>query len=78
MQVYNAPSHVWRAVERGSYDEISVYDIRGRLIVNLVNEFKKAGQYNIRWDANELGSGIYFYKIKAGDFFDIKKSILIK
>jgi len=43
-----------------------------------VNEFKPAGEHSIVWDAENQASGIYFYKLKVGEFEEIKKMILIK
>lgn len=57
---------------------LKVYDILGREIITLVNEVKPAGQYEVNLNANDLASGVYFYQIKAGDFIQSKKMILIK
>jgi hypothetical protein len=43
-----------------------------------VSEFYKAGSYQVSFNGSELASGIYFYKISAGSFTDIKRMILIK
>lgn len=58
--------------------KISVYDILGREVQVLANEYKQAGSYEISFDAAALSSGTYFYRLDAGDFKDIKKMILIK
>jgi photosystem II stability/assembly factor-like uncharacterized protein len=55
-----------------------IYDITGKKVVVLVNEKLQAGTYEINWDATEFSSGIYFYKMEAGGFAQIKKMILIK
>jgi len=57
---------------------LTVYDVLGKQVTSLVNEFKNAGRYSIRFDANRLSSGMYFYKISAGNFSQIKKFILMK
>ena len=57
---------------------LRVYDILGSKIATLVNEIKSPGKYEAIFDASELSSGIYFYRIKAGSFIDTKKMILIK
>ena len=64
-----------------SYDSdinISIYDINGRKISTLINEYKTAGQYQATFNASDLESGIYFYRMLAGDFVDTKKMIFIK
>jgi hypothetical protein len=55
-----------------------IYDISGREIAVLVNEHLKAGTYKYTWDASHLNSGIYFYRLTAGNFSETKKAILIK
>ena len=57
---------------------IKVYDILGKEVAILVNEQKKAGAYDVRFNAKNLTSGVYFYTIKAGDFVQTKKMILVK
>ncbi len=55
-----------------------VYDILGREVATLVNKQQKPGYYKIHFDANNLTTGIYFYSIKAGTFYQTKKMTLIK
>ena len=50
----------------------------GKKIETLVNEQKEAGYYDIRFDGTNYASGMYFYKIEAGNFTDTKKMILLK
>jgi photosystem II stability/assembly factor-like uncharacterized protein len=57
---------------------IKVYDVLGREITTLINEEKPAGNYEIEFDGIGLTSGIYFYRIKAGEYVDTKKMVLIK
>ena len=58
--------------------KLAVYDILGREVATLVNEQQQPGSYEIKFDATNVSSGIYFYQLKAGDFIDTKKMILIK
>ena len=62
----------------GSHVLLKVYDILGNEIAILVNEEKPAGNYEIEFDARNLPSGIYIYKLSAGSFADVKKMILLK
>ena len=55
-----------------------VYDILGKEVTELVNENKQAGYYEINFNASSLASGIYFYKLQAGDFVQTRKMILLK
>ena len=57
---------------------LKVYDILGGEVGTSVNRQQKAGYYDVTFNASNLTSGIYFYRIQAGDFFDTKKMILIK
>jgi M6 family metalloprotease-like protein len=57
---------------------LQVYDILGRAVAELVNEFKEAGNYSVAFNASELPSGIYFYTLKSGNFTATKKFILLK
>ncbi|MBS3945778.1 MAG: T9SS type A sorting domain-containing protein [Melioribacter sp.] len=70
--VYQLPSSSWVTLK--------VFDMLGREVTTLVNEYKQAGRYNCEWriDNGELSSGVYFYTIKAGNFFKSEKMILIK
>jgi len=57
---------------------LKIYDVLGKEVTVLVNEIYKAGSYQISFNGSGLASGIYFYKINAGSFTDIKRMILIK
>jgi flagellar hook assembly protein FlgD len=58
--------------------ELSIYNLLGQKVVTLINERQKAGYHRIEWDASGFASGIYCYKIEAGEFQDVKKMILIR
>lgn len=62
----------------GSHTTLKVYDVLGNEVATLVNEEKSAGTYEIVFDATNLSSGIYFYKLQAGDFNATKKMILLR
>jgi hypothetical protein len=55
-----------------------VYDVLGRQVALLVNERKNAGEFTVQFDARALASGIYFYRIEAGSFTQVKKMVLLK
>jgi len=62
---------------------LDVYDIRGRLVRTLVNEAREAGTYHLLWDGTDsngrhLASGVYLYRIKAGQFVKTRKMVLLK
>jgi hypothetical protein len=55
-----------------------VYDLFGKEVATLVNEEKPAGNYQVKFDAPQLSSGIYFYRLHAGNLVETKKMILLK
>lgn len=57
---------------------LKIFDILGREVATLINEKQSPGNYEVKFDASNLPSGIYFYKLQAGNFDSTKKLILIK
>lgn len=57
---------------------LKVYNILGKQIATLVNEVKNAGSYLVDFNASDLSNGVYFYKIEADGFTDVKRMILVK
>jgi hypothetical protein len=58
--------------------ELSIYNILGQKVATLVSERKQAGYHQIEWNASGFASGIYYYRIEAGEFHDVKKMVLLK
>lgn len=58
--------------------KISVYDVSGKEIKNLVNEFKSAGYYSVNFDGSGFSGGIYFTRLEAGNNISVQKMILVK
>ncbi len=58
--------------------KLSVYDILGREVEVLVNEYQAAGSYDVKFDGTKLTSGVYFYTLKTEKFTDTKRMLLIK
>jgi hypothetical protein len=61
-----------------SHQTIKVFDVLGNEIETLVNEEKPAGSYEVDFNASQLSSGVYFYKLQTGSFTETKKMILMK
>ncbi|MCW8850906.1 MAG: T9SS type A sorting domain-containing protein [Melioribacteraceae bacterium] len=57
---------------------LTIYDLLGREVKNLVNEFKQPGNYEVTFDASSLTSGIYYYTLSSSNFSQTKKMLLIK
>ncbi len=75
---FNPATKIGFELPKSSFAKLVVYDITGREIETLVNEGLPAGTYEYEWDAVNLPSGVYFYKLSAGDFTETRKIILIK
>jgi len=75
---FNPTTSIRYQLSKDGYVTLKVYNMLGEEVVDLVNEFEEAGYYSIHFDASDLPSGMYFYKIQAGDFSDIKKMLLLK
>jgi len=58
--------------------KLEVYNILGSKVATLVNGEEVAGYKSVTWDASEVSSGIYFYKLSAGDFTETMRMILVK
>jgi len=75
---FNPTTTIEYSISVSEFIELNVFDILGREIATLVNEHKSAGKHSIKLDASSLTSGVYFYRLKAGDFSQSKKMLIIK
>ncbi len=75
---FNPATVISYAVPHRTNVDIKVYDITGKEVSTLVNEVKDQGIYNVEFNAENLSSGIYFYRISADRFSTVRKMILIK
>lgn len=75
---FNPSTRINYGLAKSSFVNISIYDITGRSVKELANEYQTAGNYYADFRADNLPSGIYYYRIQAGDFSDVKKMSLIK
>jgi hypothetical protein len=75
---FNPTTQISFSIPTTNIVRIKIYALTGELVETLLNEEKNAGTYTIYWDANGKSSGVYFYKIEAGDFVELKKMILLK
>lgn len=75
---FNPVTKISFTISNNAFVSLKVYDMSGREVKSLVNEFKSPGNYSADFNASDLTSGVYFYKIQAGDYTDVKKMILIK
>ncbi len=76
---FNPTTKINYQLPQSVFVALKVYDILGKEVATLVNEYKPAGKYDIEFSATDgLPSGVYFYQLKAGDFVHTKKMILLK
>ncbi|MCW8818584.1 MAG: YCF48-related protein [Ignavibacteriaceae bacterium] len=75
---YTLPDVVASGEKQSQLVTIKVYDVLGREVATLVNEEKSAGRYEVEFNASSLTSGIYFYRMEADKFVDVKKMIILK
>jgi hypothetical protein len=75
---FNANTVIKYAIPTESYVTIEIYDVMGRKLTTLVNANVAPGYHQVSWDANDNSTGVYFYKINAGEYSDTKKMMLIK
>lgn len=61
-----------------SHQVLKVYDVLGKEVATLVDEYRDAGKYDVEFSGNDLSSGVYIYQIRAGNFIDTKKMILLR
>jgi type IX secretion system substrate protein len=75
---FNPSTQISYSIPKGGNVKLAVYDMVGNEVAIITNEFKKAGNYTINFDASRLSSGVYFYKLTSEGYSDVKKMILIK
>jgi hypothetical protein len=75
---FNPSTNFTYELSKAGFVSVKVYDLLGREVATLVNEFKPAGSYPATWNAAGFGSGIYFCKMQSGSFTATKKMILMK
>ena len=75
---FNATTTIKYDLPKSTFVTLEIFNIEGQLFATLVNEQKTAGRYSSTWDATNVSSGVYIYRITAGDFSDVKKGIILK
>ncbi len=75
---FNPTTTIKYSVPQISFVKIQIYDILGREVKKLVNEEKSPGNYEIKFNANQFASGVYFYRMQTDNFVETKKLILMK
>ena len=77
-QPFNPTTTIKYQIANIRFVKLKVYDVLGNEIATLVEAEKSAGNYEVEFDGTGLPSGIYFYKLQAGNFVETKKMLLLK
>ncbi len=75
---FNPATTIRYSIGKPGQVTLKIFDILGKEITTLINEYKLSGNYSINFGGGNLASGIYYYQLKAGDFTDTKKFVLMK
>jgi len=75
---FNPSTTIRYEVNQRALVNLSVYDLTGKQVTELVNSIENTGSHEIKFDATNLPSGVYLYKLTAGSFVQMKKMVLIK
>jgi hypothetical protein len=75
---FNPSTTVSYDLPRTSRVTLSIFDILGREVATLLNGEKPAGRYTVHWDASGVSSGVYFYRLRAGDFVQTRRMLLLR
>jgi hypothetical protein len=75
---FNPATNFGFRISKFGFVSLKVYDVLGREVATLVSEVKQPGRYSVTWDAGGMPSGVYFYRLYAGSFVDVKKMLLVR
>ena len=75
---FNPVTRISYNVPTTQHVRIAIYDVAGRLVEDLVNETKAAGEHVVEWDAGRLPSGVYFYRMQTGGQTLVRRATLLK
>lgn len=75
---FNSTTIITYKLKTKSSVQLTIYDISGKLIKTIVNETQSPGQHSISFDADDLASGVYFYKLKTASFEQSRKMLLLR
>jgi len=75
---FNPATSIKYSIPADGFVNLTVYNMLGEKVTNLINQNMKAGRYEIKFDASKYASGIYFYRLESGQFISVKKMMLLK
>jgi len=75
---FNPETKISYSIPKKGFVNLKVYDILGKEVMLLVNEFRQAGSYDVKFNGSNFANGVYFYRLESENFVDIKRMMLIK
>ncbi len=75
---FNSTTIISYTIPKAGHVSLKIFDVLGREVETLVNENQNVGRYEVNFDGSRLASGVYFYRLVAGNRFITKKMLLIK
>jgi hypothetical protein len=75
---FNPSTSIKYSLPENSNVKLSVYNVKGELVMKPVDQFQSAGEYSVNVNGTRLSSGIYIYKIEAGKYTQTRKMVLLK
>ena len=74
---FNPSTTIRSDLPKSANVSLNIYNTLGQLVATLVNERKDAGSYQVQWNAN-VPTGIYFYRLQAGEYVETKRMVLLR
>ena len=75
---FNPVTKIKFDIAKNSNVKLIIYDVTGREVLKITDAYMTAGSYSYQWNASSFASGIYFYRLEAGEYSEVKKMILVK
>ena len=75
---FNPQTTISFTIPKGQIVELAIYDVLGRRLMTLLNEYRQAGRHQVILNSSGLSSGIYFYQLKTNEFVQSKKLVILK
>lgn len=75
---FNPSTNIIFQIQRNSFATLKIYDVTGKEVATLVNESLAPGKYEVSFDGSNLNSGVFFYRLTAGDYSETKRMLIIK
>jgi hypothetical protein len=75
---FNPTTTIRYSITEPGWTRLIIFDILGRVVEPLVEGWREAGEYEVTFNASQMPSGVYFYRLETGSFSDVKKMLLTK